>query len=290
MMFNIYLLVDVLQKLNVLSKKIQTENVDLNQLGAQIELTTRSLTQMFLDAENFGGDSKYIKTFMEVAEDGIIEYRDKTGTIHNHTLFFQEIPSCGDSGYTFDACKRLVEEYVQVVIDSLHVRFPNMRVFNATKISSPISYHVELSLLYRNAHLWLQVLLNHFCLGGCRLVNHNRCISELKSFVDTLQVACAGLKMHRAWAIFASTEDYLSRFPHMTQLWQVILTLPTSTASCERGFSTQNLIKSSGRCALNITTLDALTRIAMAKIPMESLDFEDVWERWMSVKDKRFQE
>jgi hypothetical protein len=31
-------------------------------------------------------------------------------------------------------------------------------------------------------------------------------------------------------------------------------------------------------------------RIAMVKIPMESLDFEDIWERWMSVKDKRFQE
>jgi hypothetical protein len=31
-------------------------------------------------------------------------------------------------------------------------------------------------------------------------------------------------------------------------------------------------------------------RIAMAKIPMESLDFEDIWERWMSVKDRRFQE
>jgi hypothetical protein len=56
-----------LQELNVLSKKIQTENVDLSQLGSQIELTTRSLTRMFLDAENFGGDSKYIKTFMEVA-------------------------------------------------------------------------------------------------------------------------------------------------------------------------------------------------------------------------------
>ena len=245
---------------------------------------------MFLDAKNFGGDLKYIKTFMEVAEDGIIEYRDKTGTIHNHTLLFQEIPSCGDSGYTFDACKRLAEEYVQVVIDSLHARFPYMRVFNATKIFSPISYPMELPLLYRNAHLWLQVLLNHFCLGGCRLVNHDGCIFELKSFVDTLQVACARLKMHHAWAIFASTEDYLSRFPHMTQLWQVILTLPASTTSCERGFSTQNLIKSYGRCALNITTLDALMRIAMAKIPMESLDFEDIWERWMSVKDRRFQE
>jgi hypothetical protein len=31
-------------------------------------------------------------------------------------------------------------------------------------------------------------------------------------------------------------------------------------------------------------------KVAMAKIPMESLDFEDIWERWMSVKDKRFQE
>ena len=54
------------------------------------------------------------------------------------------------------------------------------------------------------------------------LVNHDGCISKLKSFVDTLQVACAGLKLHHAWAIFASTEDYLSKFPHMTQLWQVI--------------------------------------------------------------------
>jgi hypothetical protein len=31
-------------------------------------------------------------------------------------------------------------------------------------------------------------------------------------------------------------------------------------------------------------------RIAMAKIPMESLDFENIWEWWMSVKDRRFQE
>ena len=76
----------------------------------------------------------------------------------------------------------------------------------------------------------------------------------------------------------------------MIQLWQVVLTLSASRASCERGFSTPNHIKSFGRCALNISTLEALMRIAMAKIPMKSLDFEDIWERWMSVKDRRFQE
>ena len=28
----------------------------------------------------------------------------------------------------------------------------------------------------------------------------------------------------------------------------------------------------------------------MVKIPMESFDFEDIWMRWMNMKDKRFQE
>ena len=74
----------------------------------------------------------------------------------------------------------------------------------------------------------------------------------------------------------------------MIQLWQVVLTLLASRASCERRFSTQNHIKSSGRCALNISTLEVLMKIAMAKIPMKSLDFEDIWERWMSVKIEDF--
>ena len=76
----------------------------------------------------------------------------------------------------------------------------------------------------------------------------------------------------------------------MVQLWQVVLILPTSTTSCEREFSIQNHIKSSSRCVLNINTFEALMRIAhLVKIPIESLDFEDIWERWMSMKNRRFQ-
>ena len=30
-------------------------------------------------------------------------------------------------------------------------------------------------------------------------------------------------------------------------------------------------------------------KIAMAKVSMKSLDFEDTWKRWMSEKDRRFQ-
>jgi hypothetical protein len=30
---------------------------------------------------------------------------------------------------------------------------------------------------------------------------------------------------------------------------------------------------------MNISTLESLIRIALAKIPMESLDIEDIWDR-----------
>ena len=68
----------------------------------------------------------------------------------------------------------------------------------------------------------------------------------------------------------------------------MVLTLSANKASCKRGFSTQNHIKSSNRRAMNITTLETLMRIAMAEISMKFLDFEDIWEKWMSVKDRRF--
>ena len=68
----------------------------------------------------------------------------------------------------------------------------------------------------------------------------------------------------------------------------MVLILPLSTTSCKRGFSTQNHIKSSGRCAMNITTLESLMKISLPKIPMESLDLEDIWDRLMNAKDRRF--
>ena len=92
-----------------------------------------------------------------------------------------------------------------------------MRVFNATKILSPISYSMELPLLYQNAQLWLQVLLHYFCLEGFKLVDCDGYIFGLKNFVDTLQVACSGLKMHHTWSLLVSTDEYLSRFQRITQ-------------------------------------------------------------------------
>ena len=74
--------------------------------------------------------------------------------------------------------------------------------------------------------------------------------------------------------VYSSNVDYVERYPHMTKLWQAILVICASI--CERGFSTQNHIKSTLWCSLVLETLEAHMRVAMAKIPMEAIEFEQV--------------
>ncbi|CAM6086738.1 unnamed protein product [Calypogeia fissa] len=73
----------------------------------------------------------------------------------------------------------------------------------------------------------------------------------------------------------------------MTRLWQAVLTIPASTASCERGFSTQNYIKSSLRSSLNLDTLEAHMRVLMAKMSLELVDFDSIWAIWNDKKSYR---
>ena len=100
--------------------------------------------------------------------------------------------------------------------------------------------------------------------------------SELRGFLDTLQISCGGLKMHQAWMVYSSNLDYVGRYPHMTKLWQIVLVIPTSTTSCERRFSTQNHIKFTLRCSLVLETLETQMRVAMTKVPIKAIDFEQV--------------
>ena len=93
--------------------------------------------------------------------------------------------------------------------------------------------------------------------------------------------------MHQTLMVYSSNLDYFGKYPHMTKLWQVVIVIPTSTASCERGFSTQNHIKSTLRCSLVLETLEAQMRVAMAKIPIEAIDFEQVWVKWCAMKGRR---
>ena len=87
--------------------------------------------------------------------------------------------------------------------------------------------------------------------------------------------------------VYSSNLDYVGRYPHMTKLWQAFLVILASTASCERGFSTQNHIKSTLYCSLVLETLEVQMRVATAKVPIEAIDFEQVWIKWCVMKGRR---
>jgi hypothetical protein len=54
------------------------------------------------------------------------------------------------------------------------------------------------------------------------------------------------------------------------------------------GFQLKNHIRIFGRYAMSFGTLESLMWIALAKIVIESLGFDDIWKRWMRGKDRRF--
>ena len=142
----------------------------------------------------------------------------------------------------------------------------------------------NLTLLHQNACLWLQSFIEHFCTYGGNFFDERGSKFELQGFLDTLQISCDGLKMHQTWMVYSSNVDYIGRYPHLTKLWQAILVILASTTSCYKGFSTQNHIKSTLWCSEVLETLEAQMRIAMAKISIGPVDFEQIWIKLCAIK------
>ena len=74
--------------------------------------------------------------------------------------------------------------------------------------------------------------------------------------------------------------SFSSLYPTLSKIASISLTLPISTADCERGFSTVNGIKTDTRNWLKTTTLDMLIRLSSEGSSLKTFDFDatvDVW-------------
>lgn len=65
------------------------------------------------------------------------------------------------------------------------------------------------------------------------------------------------------------------------------VTLPASTAGCERGFSTQNRLKTKLRNRLLEGKLDTLMRLSIEGEPLNEFDFASALAVWKSAKSRR---
>jgi hypothetical protein len=74
---------------------------------------------------------------------------------------------------------------------------------------------------------------------------------------------------------FLKRHDY---FPNATIAYRVLLTIPVTVASTERGFSKLKLLKSYLRSTMTQERLNALAVIAIESDTLEKIEYEDIIE------------
>ena len=78
-------------------------------------------------------------------------------------------------------------------------------------------------------------------------------------------------------------------YPNMITLMTLALTMPVSTASCERGFSKHNLIKNKIRARLKTENVATLMRMSLDTpdlLNMDTFNFSRAFEIWCNEKDR----
>ena len=76
-------------------------------------------------------------------------------------------------------------------------------------------------------------------------------------------------------------------YPNFIKLAQVCLTLPISTADCERAFSTMRRIKTRLRSEMNNTTLNHCMRISIESPKLQDFDFDSAVHTWSGLWNRR---
>jgi len=282
--FALHLLVDVLLELNKLNIKFQTDNLDLTIVGQQLSTTTNALRRSFLNERvEFGTGANYTSKFLQNAALGSMEFIDNDGVAHTHYLRFESIPNSSFNG-SLDECVQWGRMYVSRVIEELKRRFGDMSLYDGAKIFSPKHYHEDAEDRDVAIQNWFESLASRF--GTSPLVNIAICNGELGPFTDTLWEACKGKRMLEAWNQCCGQIEWKESFPNIMRLWQLLLVIPTSTTTCERGFSKQNYVKSEERSCLNLSSLEDCMRVSLNGPELDEVQWIEIFDIWKNMKKR----
>ena len=77
------------------------------------------------------------------------------------------------------------------------------------------------------------------------------------------------------------------RFPVLSKLMLIVLVLPSPSASCERGFSRMNCIKTDRRSRLTTGNLDSLMLIVLSSVSVKDFDPNESIIQWHSLGEQK---
>ena len=103
---------------------------------------------------------------------------------------------------------------------------------------------------------------------------------EWMGFKYILSSEFADVGPNKVMATLSGDPSFSSLYPTLSKLASITLTLPISTANCERGFSTMNRIKTDPKNQLETFTLDMLIRLSSEGPSLKTSDFDAAVNVW----------
>ena len=72
----------------------------------------------------------------------------------------------------------------------------------------------------------------------------------------------------------------LASFPILGRLATIALTVPVTSVNCERGISTYNAVKTSGRASLKVSAVETLVTLNLEAPNVHAFPYEDAFKVW----------
>ena len=166
---------------------------------------------------------------------------------------------------------RVMEKYINSVVGNLEDRFAQKDLIGAMDCIVPSNIVKQKSISTYGAED-INGLVEHF--GKQLDINTEKYLSDYKQYKRLVTGSYREKTMLEMTDVIS--EKYSEEMPHLLLVIQSCLVIPMSTAKCERGFSTQNRIKTKLRTWLNNKSLVDLMRISEDGPPLKDLTLREL--------------
>ena len=209
------------------------------------------------------------------------------------TEFMQQVESNATfvEGHSFEMSsndkikfEKLRKSFVEEIVSNLKSRFPQTSVISSMSILDPQHIPKDQTKLPTYGNSELDVLIDYFSVQ-CPTISNLECKQEWSTLKQLAARNYSMLSFQQFWVIIC--KNHTEQYPHLIELALTCMAIPISTAKCERGFSTQNRIKTKLRNRLKTARLDILMRLSEEGPPVGEMDYDRPAKIWSEAKERR---
>lgn len=273
-----HLLADVLPVISRLSKRFQRQCIDFSAVSDGIDTTVAALN-----------------SFKQSPGPRLKKFLSEVPSEPSESFYFKE-QKVSDSAAQRQAFSTSMEQFLAKLVENLYSRFPDQGLLGAFSILDPQKLPSDQELASYGL-TELDVLCAHYgasktSQGGLELppvVDTEKTRDEWVVFRQLMSANFKACSTQAMAAKLLSCADTTEAYPNMLKLVTLALTMPLSTAVCERGFSKHNLIKTRYRARLktqNVATLMKMSLDTPDLASMDTFNFTKAFEIWCNQKDR----